>query len=101
MGFNVAVGVQEMVVGDKSFVMFTCDPTTAAKNTIITAGYGAGEGVVQEKVAVDHYFYSHKKDFIQAKVAVKKDQLVFDSEVKHGLCRQFVAIERQDFDPND
>src|SRR5262249_7653070 len=52
-GFSVAVGVQQMIYGARSFVLFTCNPKTAARETVIIAGYGAGEGVVQERVPVD------------------------------------------------
>jgi len=54
----VAVGIQRMVFGERSFVMFTCDPKTAARDTVIVAGYGIGEGVVQEAVPVDHFLWA-------------------------------------------
>lgn len=55
-GFKVAVGVQRMEFGRRSFVLFTCDPLTGARDRVLAAGLGIGEGVVQEKVPVDHYF---------------------------------------------
>ncbi|MFK3982406.1 PEP/pyruvate-binding domain-containing protein [Micromonospora sp. NPDC050397] len=55
-GFAVAVGVQRMVPGERSFVLFTADPTNGARDPVIAAGPGIGEGVVQERVPIDHYF---------------------------------------------
>jgi rifampicin phosphotransferase len=53
---RVAVGVQRMVGGQRSFVAFTRDPRDGAERCVIAAGYGTGEGVVQEKADIDHFF---------------------------------------------
>ena len=55
-GVAVAVGIQRMAFGERSFVLFTCDPRSGDRETVIAAGWGIGEGVVQEKVGVDHFF---------------------------------------------
>ncbi len=57
---RVAVGVQEMVAGQRSFVLFTRDPRTGDDVTVVAAGHGIGEGVVREKVGVDHFFLRGK-----------------------------------------
>jgi phosphohistidine swiveling domain-containing protein len=84
---SVAVGIQRMVFGQRSFVMFTCDPNTAAGDTILVAGHGIGEGVVQESVPVDHYFINAKSGEIRSVVADKDEQLGFDAARGAGLCR--------------
>jgi phosphohistidine swiveling domain-containing protein len=53
---RMAVGVQRMVEGTRSFVLFTRDPVTGSSESVVAAGHGIGEGVVAERVAVDHYF---------------------------------------------
>ncbi|MBP2479156.1 pyruvate,water dikinase [Crossiella equi] len=53
---EVGVGVQRMAFGQRSFVLFTCDPITGSRDRVIAAGLGIGEGVVQEKVPLDHHF---------------------------------------------
>ncbi|MGX7825823.1 PEP/pyruvate-binding domain-containing protein [Actinokineospora sp. 24-640] len=53
---RVAVGVQRMVLGVRSFVAFTRDPRDGVARHVIAAAYGIGEGVVQEKADVDHFF---------------------------------------------
>lgn len=91
MGFSVAVGIQAMVFGERSFVLFTADPKTAAADKIIIAGHGIGEGVVQEKVAVDHYFISGKTAAITHTIADKTSQLVFNESDGYGLTETVVA----------
>lgn len=96
MGFSVAVGIQEMVFGKRSFVMFTADPKTAASDKVIIAGHGIGEGVVQEKVAVDHYFINGKTGTISRTIANKNTQLVFDEQSGFGLTEIAVPTALQD-----
>jgi pyruvate,water dikinase len=90
---GIAVGIQRMIFGRRSFVLFTCDPNTAARDTLIVAGYGIGEGVVQEAVPVDHYFIGGKSDEIRSVIADKNEQLDFDSERGHGICRKPVDAQ--------
>lgn len=85
MGFAVAVGIQEMVFGTRSFVMFTADPKTAARDKVIIAGYGIGEGVVQERVSVDHYFLNSKNGQVHRSLSHKDSQLGFDEASGSGL----------------
>lgn len=86
MGFSVAVGIQKMVFGERSFVLFTADPKTAARDQVIVAGHGIGEGVVQERVPVDHYFVNGKSNEIRKELADKETQLTFDITAGYGLC---------------
>jgi phosphoenolpyruvate synthase/pyruvate phosphate dikinase len=95
MGFSVAVGIQKMVFGQRSFVMFTADPKTAARDTVIIAGFGIGEGVVQERVAVDHYFVNGKSGDITHKLQLKDTQLVFDEQAGSGLISTDVPQQKQ------
>jgi pyruvate,water dikinase len=53
---SVCVGIQQMVDGRRSFVAFTHDPTTGARETVIAAVYGIGEGAVAERADIDHFF---------------------------------------------
>lgn len=79
-GVAVAVGVQRMVPAERSFVMFTCDPGTGAADTLIAAGLGLGEGVVQERVGVDHYFLRGPEQRVERVVAAKPERLVPDPD---------------------
>lgn len=85
LGFGVAVGIQQMIFGERSFVLFTADPKTSARDRIIIAGHGIGEGVVQEKVAVDHYFVNFKTNAISKTIAAKPTMLTFDAGQGCGL----------------
>ncbi|MGC5033620.1 PEP/pyruvate-binding domain-containing protein [Micromonospora sp. DT229] len=68
---RVAVGVQRMVLGVRSFVAFTRDPRDGADRCVIAAAYGIGEGVVQEKADVDHFFVDRHSSRIEAHVEPK------------------------------
>lgn len=96
MDFALAVGVQKMVFGERSFVMFTCDPNTLAKRTLVVGGYGIGEGVVQEKVETDHYFLQPKDKTIQRSIAHKEKRLGLDSEKGEGLIELDVDQKYRD-----
>ncbi|MGY4829717.1 PEP/pyruvate-binding domain-containing protein [Sphaerotilaceae bacterium SBD11-9] len=91
---SVAVGVQRMVFGERSFVMFTCNPNTAARDTLLVAGHGIGEGVVQEAVPVDHYFVNAKTRAIERVITAKTRALGFDEARGHGLCEREVDAAR-------
>ncbi|GHJ42823.1 phosphoenolpyruvate synthase [Catellatospora sp. TT07R-123] len=58
---RIAVGVQRMVPGTRSFVAFTRDPRDSARRTVIAAAHGIGEGIVQEKADVDHFFVTGRR----------------------------------------
>ncbi|MEU0562603.1 PEP/pyruvate-binding domain-containing protein [Dactylosporangium sp. NPDC006015] len=68
---RVAVGVQRMVLGERSFVAFTRDPRDGADRCVIAAAYGIGEGVVQEKADVDHFFVDRGTRAVEARVETK------------------------------
>ena len=85
LGFGVGVAIQEMVFAERSFVMFTSNPKTASRETVIVSGYGVGEGVVQDKVAVDHYFVNQATGEVRSEIASKKEKLTLDRAKGHGI----------------
>lgn len=94
---GVVVGIQRMVFGARSFVLFTCDPNTAAHDTVLIAGYGIGEGIVQEAVPVDHYFVNAKSGKIRSVLADKHSMLTFDADANIGLHKVSVPeMQRND-----
>jgi pyruvate,water dikinase len=93
LGFGVAVAVQQMVPGRRSFVMFSANPKDATREVVIVAGYGIGEGVVQERVGVDHYFINGRTGEVSSTLGTKDRQLVFDQERGSGLIEQEVPAE--------
>lgn len=53
---GIAIVVQKMVNSDKSGIMFTIDPVTNSKSTIVVEAIdGLGEVIVQGQVTPDHY----------------------------------------------
>ncbi|GAA1971583.1 PEP/pyruvate-binding domain-containing protein [Catenulispora subtropica] len=69
---RIAVGVQRMVLGASSFVAFTRDPRDGADRVVVAAAYGIGEGVVQERADVDHYFTERATGAVRKEIAVKR-----------------------------
>lgn len=69
---RVAVGVQQMVLGASSFVAFTRDPRDGADRVVVAAAYGIGEGVVQERADVDHYFTERATGSVRKEIALKR-----------------------------
>jgi pyruvate,water dikinase len=53
---SMCVGIQQMMDGQRSFVAFTHDPATGARETVVAAVYGIGEGAVAERADIDHFF---------------------------------------------
>jgi rifampicin phosphotransferase len=77
---RVAVGVQRMVMGVRSFVAFTRNPLDGSPRCVIAAAYGIGEGVVQEKADCDHFFVDHESGEIEAHVDRKSRAIGWDPE---------------------
>src|SRR5690606_27811849 len=72
---RVAVGVQRMVPGTRSFVAFTRDPRDGSRHHVIAAAHGIGEGVVQEKADVDHFFVDPKTGTVRGEIVVKRSMV--------------------------
>lgn len=81
---GIAVPVQKMVQSHTSGVMFTIDPITLQKNTIvIEAIYGLGEMIVQGVVTPDHYVVNKNTLKILRKQIFKQSvQLTFQGVIK-------------------
>lgn len=78
MKVGMAVPVQQMIPSDVSGVMFTIDPVSADKKTIIIeAVWGLGEYIVQGKVTPDRYLVAKKSyDITKIDIAKQTVQLV-------------------------
>ena len=72
---RVAVGIQRMALGTRSFVVFTRDPRDGGHRHVIAAAHGIGEGVVQEKADVDHFFVRSDTGEHHAEVTHKRRML--------------------------
>ncbi|MEU4221429.1 PEP/pyruvate-binding domain-containing protein [Actinoplanes sp. NPDC026623] len=77
---RVAVGVQRMVLGTRSFVAFTRDPRTGADRRVIAAAHGIGEGIVQEKADIDHFFVDGATGEIEVDAVAKTTMVGLDPE---------------------
>lgn len=77
---KLAVLIQKMVNSEVSGILFTSDPNTGEKHTIVEAGWGLGELIVGGEVTPDHYVI----DPVGPKIVLKK------------VSRQDVSLIRQE-----
>jgi rifampicin phosphotransferase len=91
---RVAVGVQRMAMGVRSFVAFTRNPLDGSSQCVIAAAYGIGEGVVQEKADIDHFFVDRATSKIEARVTMKSRALGWDPQ-RPGQGPVTVPVEEQ------
>lgn len=74
---GIAVVVQKMIQSETAGVMFTQDPVTGAKNTIvIEAGFGLGELVVSGNITPDHYEVDKRNLAIITKNVVSQPKML-------------------------
>lgn len=72
---GIAIPVQIMIQSETSGVMFTVDPVTNDKNTIVIESvFGLGEMIVGGKVTPDHYEVDKKTMKIKTKNVVLQDK---------------------------
>ncbi len=71
-----AVIIQDFVPAQQSGVMFTADPDTGERGIIISAGYGLGEGVVNNLVETDTYRTGFGNQQVHRTVVQKKRSVV-------------------------
>jgi pyruvate,water dikinase len=79
---RMAVVVQEMVLADRSGVMFTVDPIRKRRDRmVIEAVFGLGEGVVSGEITPDHYVLDRDTGArLDAFIAVQSHAIVHDTE---------------------
>ncbi|WP_250657929.1 phosphoenolpyruvate synthase [Alkalimarinus coralli] len=78
---KAAVIVQRMIFGSVSGVMFTAHPINGRRDQgLISACYGAGEGIVSGLCSTDEYTASLDAREVESTINEKDIQLVFDEE---------------------
>lgn len=82
---GLAAVVQRMVQSQQSGIMFTVDPVSGEKQTIVIESiFGLGEYIVQGKVTPDHYEVSKKTLEITEK-KVSKQEVSYIKRGKHNI----------------
>jgi len=90
---GIAVPVQKMVNADRSGIMFTIDPVTNDKNTImIEAIFGLGEMIVQGMVTPDHYEVDKKTDKIIKKIVNVQEKIMR----KKGTSNEVIPLTKHE-----
>ncbi len=87
-GIAVAVIVQRMIDARTSGVLFTANPNTgSAHEVVVSALWGAGEGLVSAGLDADTFVVDKETLEINETIAAKPEQLVLDREAGGGLVR--------------
>lgn len=103
LSVSIAVGVQEMVIAERSFVAFTRDPVDGSDRCVIAAAYGYGEGVVQEKADLDHFYVDLAGKTVQSRLAPKTgpDMPVLTDSEALGIAAIAAQVEAYFGTPQD
>ncbi|HSN23431.1 MAG TPA: PEP/pyruvate-binding domain-containing protein, partial [Methylomicrobium sp.] len=87
----IAVIVQKMVAAERSGIVFTANPNTGnVHELLVSALYGAGEGIVSAGLDADLYTVSKNDLSYREVLASKSEQLLLDRETGSGLIRRAV-----------
>ena len=92
---STAVIIQEMVQAAASGVLFTREPESRAKQCVISAGFGLGEGVVANLVETDTYKINWDSKKIWKEVGVKDCRVVLDTKGQGGNHTESVPPDLQ------
>lgn len=92
---STAVIIQEMVQPVASGVLFTREPESGAKQCLIAAGFGLGEGIVCNRVETDTYRIGWDSNEIFKLVKVKDYRVILNEEGRGGNRTESVPPELQ------
>ena len=74
--------IQEMIYPDISGVIFTANPLGILNESVITAGYGLGENVVEDKTETVTYYYNKDESLFYLK---EKSNISVDPKILNEL----------------
>lgn len=96
-GGRVAVVVQEMIFGEVSGVLFTANVLNRdPEQTLITAAYGIGEGVVSGAIDTDLWTLDAGGSVSESTIGRKSSQIAWDEEGGTGTRQVPVEPEMQE-----
>lgn len=84
---KIAVIIQEMVMSEKSGVLFSANPTNGQRDEyVISANFGLGEGVVNGECEADEYIYSSETKEVNS-IVKEKDFIFIKNENSPGSIK--------------
>ena len=91
----MGVVTQRMIDGEVSGVMFTANPTNGHRQqTLLTAAWGQGEGIVSGICNTDEIVWSHKGEEVSYRIVDKDLKLIRDPESGRGTIE--VDVEKEE-----
>ncbi|MBS4012911.1 MAG: hypothetical protein KGZ97_04015 [Bacteroidetes bacterium] len=91
---KMSVIIQKMINATVSGVVFTMDTGGNLNNLIISAAYGAGEGIVGGKVNADLFYFDRQSSNIYQKIAIKNTAFIYNPKVINNLSEASIEIEK-------
>jgi len=93
---KMAVIVQELVVGEKSGIVFGLSPTDESK-AVVEAVHGLNQGLVDGTIEPDRWLIDRKNGTIQSHTIVARDKMVVAK--RHGIAVTSLAKQKQGIPP--
>jgi len=93
---DMAVIIQEMVIAEKSGVLFTMNTAGNMNESAIVAAYGVGEGVVSDRADSDMFYVERNSKQVIAAINKKKVRVDADSNSAHGTVESDITPELQE-----
>jgi len=95
-GIAIGVVVQQMIDADTSGVMFTVNPNSGdVYEVVISALYGAGEGLVSVGLDADTFVVDKETLEITSDIVPKQERMILDTSAGGGLSRTGVPDDRK------
>jgi phosphohistidine swiveling domain-containing protein len=92
---STAVILQAMVQSVSSGVLFTADTGNQTNQSVISAGYGLGEGVVANLVETDTYRINRNTKKILKEIGLKNDRVVLNDLYGKGTHIESIPLNMQ------
>lgn len=99
---SAAVIIQSMINSESSGVVFTSDPENSSGSIVIVAGYGLGEGIVQDSVETDTYRVNKMSSSITYEISIKRSRIVMNTldgteseELSKDMSSKHVLSDKQ------
>ncbi len=91
----ISVVVQQMIMSEKSGIMFTADPLTGHRHTLaIDASFGLGEALVSGAVTPDSYRVD-KRNYSVIDSRISEKLIAFYPEKEGGIRQESLSLEQQ------
>ncbi|AWZ48591.1 phosphoenolpyruvate synthase [Clostridiaceae bacterium 14S0207] len=97
----IAVVIQEMIESEISGILFTANPVSGEKQTIIDASYNLGEAIVSGRVTPDNYILDENGNEISFTLGSKDISIIYSDEGTKTIKNSNYMKERRCLNAED